>query len=193
MRTPYRELTEEGKKRQRAAVHKWQKANPEKRLAMVRSWRKANSERVRKNKRENYLKNKANPEWVEAQKRKKYDPVKRREYMSEYGPKYYQSHKVRILRRMAYAADRRKETNHGLGVDQFLDMLRDQSGKCFLCGDYPKGTSNGTKSLHIDHDHQTGAIRKLLCSRCNLILGQAGEDTMLLEKMIDYIRKFRTQ
>jgi hypothetical protein len=41
-------------------------------------------------------------------------------------------------------------------------MLAAQGGGCAICGAPPK-----TRRLHVDHDHKTGAVRGLLCYRCN--------------------------
>jgi Recombination endonuclease VII len=54
-----------------------------------------------------------------------------------------------------------------LGVDQedYDRMLAEQDGHCALCPNEPK-----TRRLHVDHDHKTGAVRGLLCYRCNRAL-----------------------
>jgi Recombination endonuclease VII len=44
-------------------------------------------------------------------------------------------------------------------------MLAEQGGGCAICGAEPK-----TKRLHVDHDHKTGAVRGLLCFRCNRLI-----------------------
>lgn len=44
-------------------------------------------------------------------------------------------------------------------------MLAEQAGGCAICGAEPK-----TRRLHVDHDHKTGAVRGLLCYRCNRAL-----------------------
>jgi hypothetical protein len=41
-------------------------------------------------------------------------------------------------------------------------QLKSQGGGCAICGKPPK-----TRKLNIDHDHLTGAVRGLLCHRCN--------------------------
>ena len=44
-------------------------------------------------------------------------------------------------------------------------LLAAQGGHCALCPNTPK-----TRRLHVDHDHRTGAVRGLLCYRCNRAL-----------------------
>ena len=40
---------------------------------------------------------------------------------------------------------------------------------------------------HVDHDHETGALRGYLCNDCNLLLGRAKDDVSILQKAIDYL------
>src|SRR4051794_27622457 len=70
-----------------------------------------------------------------------------------------------------------------LTLDQYDQSLASQGGGCAICGDTPEG---GT-SLHIDHDHDTGAVRGLLCVRCNNALGQLKEDAQLVRAAAAYI------
>lgn len=54
-----------------------------------------------------------------------------------------------------------------LTVEEYNQMLESQGGVCACCGCTP----NPKKGLCVDHDHVTGAIRKLLCDRCNIAIG----------------------
>jgi len=53
------------------------------------------------------------------------------------------------------------------GIDltwgEYLDMLKKQKGKCLGCGREP----TGKYPLGVDHDHETGRVRGLLCPPCN--------------------------
>lgn len=62
----------------------------------------------------------------------------------------------------AAARDRYLQRTYGINQEQYDQILEVQNGKCAVCG----GTRH-TKPLHVDHDHKTGAIRGLLCFRCN--------------------------
>jgi hypothetical protein len=73
---------------------------------------------------------------------------------------------------------------YGLPLDVYLDLLARQEGCCRIC----REPAIANLTLAADHDHATGAIRGLLCSRCNNGLGSFREDTQLLQAAIDYLR-----
>jgi hypothetical protein len=86
--------------------------------------------------------------------------------------------------RVNAAAQARRSANPGSSREGYLKrtfgitqaeydaMLAAQGGGCAICGRTPREG----KSLHVDHDHETGRIRGLLCFRCNGGLGQFAED-----------------
>lgn len=68
--------------------------------------------------------------------------------------------------------------------EEYELLLKYQDGKCGICRAKPR-----TRKLAVDHDHVTGNIRGLLCSRCNHdLLGKAHDDVVLLERAIDYLQ-----
>lgn len=77
----------------------------------------------------------------------------------------------------------RRLKRHGLTPDDYQKMLAAQSGVCGICGLPEQG-----RSLSIDHDHSSGIVRGLLCSRCNNLIGLAGEDIGVLVNAIFYLR-----
>lgn len=48
---------------------------------------------------------------------------------------------------------------------RYAQLLEQQGGLCAICREA------SPKPLHVDHDHSTGAVRGLLCARCNVGLG----------------------
>jgi hypothetical protein len=78
--------------------------------------------------------------------------------------------------------------NYGINRTEFNRMLVAQEGKCAICGHVPTGEVRD-KVLHVDHDHETGAVRQLLCTKCNTGLGAFRDDVERLRKAIDYLRK----
>lgn len=61
---------------------------------------------------------------------------------------------------------------YGLTAEQYDMLLAAQGGRCAICRAKPK-----SKRLAVDHDHRTGAVRGLLCSRCNHDLMGAAWDS----------------
>lgn len=76
---------------------------------------------------------------------------------------------------------------YGITLEQYEIMLVDQGGVCAICGGPHVGTGD---AYHVDHDHQTGGVRGLLCGTCNTGLGQFKDSSAVMEKAISYLRKF---
>jgi hypothetical protein len=62
-------------------------------------------------------------------------------------------------------------------------MFAQQGGVCAICGE-PRPEE---RTLHVDHDHETGLIRGLLCFRCNQAIGSLQEDHDIFQKAADYL------
>lgn len=73
----------------------------------------------------------------------------------------------------------------GLSPDDYNKMLREQNYCCAACGYRPTSTD---RVLGVDHDHETGQIRALLCNGCNLALGHLKEDAERCLRLATYIR-----
>jgi hypothetical protein len=69
---------------------------------------------------------------------------------------------------------------------QYDELLRRQGGKCAICGCENKQNKRKER-LAVDHDHRTGAIRGLLCGRCNTGLGSFADSPNLLAVAIAYL------
>ena len=76
---------------------------------------------------------------------------------------------------------------NGLRVEEWDARLAAQGGGCAICG-APKGR-HGTFRLVVDHDHVTGAIRGLLCDRCNRAIGLLGDSVETLTRAAAYLAK----
>jgi hypothetical protein len=73
----------------------------------------------------------------------------------------------------------------GLSREDFEKLLAKQGGGCAICKK-TLADSRGRR-LYVDHDHVSGKIRGLLCSRCNVCLGQFEDSIPLLEAAISYL------
>lgn len=102
----------------------------------------------------------------------------------------------RAVERARYAKDperrqrQRFKSLYGLTPQQYEEMLEAQGGTCALCGKPPRGKANGGK-LHVDHCHETGRVRSLLCHSCNLGLGKFFDDPDLLRRAALYLEEVR--
>ena len=77
------------------------------------------------------------------------------------------------------------KTNFGMTIQNYEELLDKQNGTCDICN----GINENGNRLSVDHDHNTGKIRSLLCSNCNLMIGNAREDVVVLNNAIEYIKK----
>ena len=76
--------------------------------------------------------------------------------------------------------------NYGLEPEEYTALGDAQSWRCGIC-DTPFGLN--PRDTHVDHDHDTGAVRGLLCLNCNTGLGLLGDSTEGLAKAVNYLAK----
>lgn len=55
------------------------------------------------------------------------------------------------------------QTRFGMTLEEYDELFDGQGGVCAICG----GSNPDGRRLAVDHDHETGEIRGLLCYRCN--------------------------
>lgn len=83
-------------------------------------------------------------------------------------------------------------SRYGVTPDEYQLMLAAQDSKCSLCGFVPPpGGVKAASRLHVDHDHETGRVRSLLCNGCNRGLGYLQDSPELLRAAADYIERHR--
>ena len=75
-----------------------------------------------------------------------------------------------------------RKYNYGLSQDDYVAMLEKQEYRCAIC--------NRMERLVVDHDHETGAVRGLLCNICNLGLGLV-ETRGFMEEVTSYLERSR--
>lgn len=74
---------------------------------------------------------------------------------------------------------------YGIEPETYYEMLEKQGHKCAICN----GKST-RRAMSIDHNHETGKVRGLLCDKCNLRLGFI-EQIDFLEKALQYLAKYK--
>jgi hypothetical protein len=75
-------------------------------------------------------------------------------------------------------------SQYGITESEYLDILSSQNGACAICG---TSESNSTKRFAVDHNHDTGEVRGVLCSSCNLGLGNLGDSPERLLSAFRYL------
>ena len=82
-----------------------------------------------------------------------------------------------------YTSSLRTIGKHGLDADDYERMLTEQENCCAICRLSPESVG----PLVIDHDHDNGTVRGLLCRGCNSGLGQFKDDPYLLDDARAYL------
>lgn len=77
--------------------------------------------------------------------------------------------------------------NYRLTLEEYRDLYRAQNGVCRVCGlaDRSARATNGL--LVVDHCHDSGRVRGLLCSHCNRAIGLLGDSPEILKRAAEYV------
>ena len=104
-------------------------------------------------------------------------------------PSIYCSPECNGAARTASGRQRRShlKVKFGITPEDYGQMLAAQGDGCAICGNGRNRNSPSREYLHIDHDHETGRVRGILCDRCNQVLGHFGDDPALLRRAADYL------
>lgn len=76
----------------------------------------------------------------------------------------------------------------GITEEQYNAMLESQKFSCAICGSQQSGDKRSSR-LAVDHCHETGKVRGLLCSACNKAIGLLRESAENLRSAISYLKK----
>ena len=141
--------------------------DPEAHRAYQNAYRAANIEKQRE-----YMRR-----WVES------NPERYREYKRQWHQKRLEEDRagVRAQTRRAWLG-----REYGMSEEEYDSMNLRQQGMCGICGD----EAQAGKALHVDHDHDTGVVRGLLCGHCNRAIGLLRDDPKIDEKAAAYLRQF---
>lgn len=138
---------------------KWHKENREHLTNYNRTWREKNPEKAKANRK---AWEDENRDKVREYNRK--SSLKRTQQTREYG----------LMR------------NHGITWEEYSAMLEKQGGGCAICGGQ---NTKRKKILCVDHDHDTGKIRGLLCDSCNRGLGMLGDSLSHIMNVVKYLEE----
>ncbi len=143
---------------------RWRQANKAKWNAIVSRWRKANPEKVQLMEKRAWVKHK--PKLIAKHKKWKKENPER----------------WTLLNRRSDLL-----VKYGMTVEQYDEMLKAQGGKCAIC-EIAKPFGRGNV-FSVDHDHETGAVRALLCVKCNTGIGMFRDDYQLIAAASEYVWK----
>ena len=104
-----------------------------------------------------------------------------KECYKEYGNKY-----MRKLRETSGSKGDHYKNKYGITRDQVTVMLEERNYKCDICN---QESDHRYDKLCVDHNHKTGKVRGMLCFSCNVLIGQAKDDPIRLEKSANYLRR----
>lgn len=120
--------------------------------------------------------------------------AKRRAYYAKNKTKISSRHKAWAKKNAVTIKDKRLQSIFGITLEDYERMVKDQHGKCAICGS--KEAWPGELSKHfrprtwcVDHNHRTLKVRGLLCNRCNTALGMVDDSIEVLSMAIEYLRK----
>ena len=85
--------------------------------------------------------------------------------------------------------NKRYRARYGITYDKYKEMLKAQNHKCFICG--IDEVDSRSQKLCVDHDHETGQVRKLLCHNCNCGLGHFKDNAQVLSKALAYLEEHK--
>ena len=121
---------------------------------------------------------------------------------AEYGRRYRADNRERLLagkklyyiqhrqERLAYQGEYQRKNrparreyelkrNYGLAAGEYERLAKEQGGRCAIC--------SLERKLFVDHDHETGRVRGLLCHHCNAALGHLSEAPEVVAALADYL------
>jgi Recombination endonuclease VII len=115
------------------------------------------------------------------------NPGKRAEYMKRwhahnptYSSEYSKKHADRIR-------DQRFRQKYGITLAVYRAILAGQDGACAICRKPESEVED--RLLAVDHCHEGGEVRGLLCGRCNMAIGRFEHDVNLLRAAISYLER----
>ena len=186
-------MTDEEKKARNRGDRAYRAADLEKAKEKSRAWRAANPEKAKEQQRAYRA---ANLEKVKEQQRA-YRAANREKVKEKSRARYAANREKEKARSRAYhAANREKakewqlKNTYGLTIAKWDALLQAQGNCCARCG---KDNPGSKKGWAVDHCHDTGAVRGILCWRCNVVLGMQGDNEIAVFESallsLRYLRK----
>jgi hypothetical protein len=170
-------------------AQKWRRAHPEQwaeiqrryeeshkaeRAAYGRAWRAANPDKVKAQ-----LKASAERRSQASKARYAADPERFKAAVRE----YQRTPEAKVLARRRLLARK-----YNMSLEEYTERGDAQRWLCISCGGKPNQLG-----LVVDHDHATGKVRGLLCSKCNSALGLLDDDLKKVRNLVSYLRRHQRE
>lgn len=168
-------------KAKRAWVDREREKDPEgykrRQLEASKRYYAKNAEKVRERRRKYYAENRE----LEAQRRKE-------DYLKNGEKRRAASQKWRAENREKFLESTRKQNlkRYGLTPEAWAELFTSQGNRCDCCGTDDPKHKNG---WFVDHCHQSGDTRSIICHACNSALGSVKDNVAHLKALIDYLEK----
>lgn len=117
-----------------------------------------------------------NPDKIKEQKRRHYE--KHKDKIDQKAKDWYENNKERYVNNALLR-------KYGVTLEQYNLLRAQQDFRCAVCNMHETDVG---KKMFVDHDHSTGKIRKLLCTRCNVGIGMLQDNPDIMECAAKYIR-----
>lgn len=107
-----------------------------------------------------------------------------------------------LIKRVSGWSDERKEIErirkynrwlnrkYGISIQEYEKILESQNNRCAIC---KQSEPNGKGVFHVDHCHNNGHVRGILCAKCNILLGHADDNIVTLMSAIEYLRHHKPE
>lgn len=111
-------------------------------------------------------------------------------------PENVQRRSEQAAKRWATGLTRNQRYQHlfGITLEDYYRMFFEQGGVCKICRrpqkEISKGRGGVVTNLCVDHNHDTGKVRGLLCNNCNTLVGMANENSEWLTNAIAYLKRY---
>lgn len=175
-------MTEDERKRRHYEARKrWAARNPEKLAASKRRYNQSEKGKT---------KNAASAKIWRAVNRER-DRANRHAWCAANPEKVKASALRSRLKKVRTAVDKNRELrwHYGISIADYEALRMAQGSRCAICGtDKPGGRG---KQLHVDHCHETGLIRGLLCNKCNSAIGYFADSPKRLRRAAAYLESWR--
>lgn len=167
----------------------WRKANPDEAKNKSNNWKAANIEKVN-----DYNKSYRKENAKKIKEVQKAYHIANKEKRSEKNKTWRKEHPEQVkATRSAWTKNNPRKLKslrlkkYGITADDYDAISAEQNGVCAIC----KDICVSGNALAVDHCHETGKVRGLLCGHCNTGLGKFRDDIDLLKIAIDYLIKSR--